>query len=265
MDLSFEDEIIAFCIAIFCAIFAARANDELYMTSESIAEELTRDIENLGWVSGDDKVNFYVCPLALEHGFKLLKRGLVYYGVLMETKDVRMQKFETKGGGSKRFQVKVLKTNAWIGQLRIYQPQLKGQRDILLDKISGIRDILLVKCKLPPSQFKRLKDIFTFDATGKIMDVRPKEPAIAHVDPFSPVSSLRSLNTGLSFKELTPKHQSKVANTIKSSVLEFLSTSKNFSPADAEHVLDGKNSKLLLLLLCSFSTNTNTFNLVFVS
>ena len=91
MDLSFEDEIIAFCIAIFCAIFAARANDDLYMTSESIAEELTRDIENLGWVSGDDKVNFYVCPLALEHGFKLIKRGLVYYGVLVETKDVRMQ------------------------------------------------------------------------------------------------------------------------------------------------------------------------------
>lgn len=85
------------------------------------------------------------------------------------------------------------------------------------------------------------------------MDVRPKEPAIARVDPFSPVSSLRSLSTGLPFKELTPKHQSKVANTIKSSVLEFLTTSKK-SPLQTPNMFSVVTNSKLLLLLCSFST-----------
>lgn len=85
------------------------------------------------------------------------------------------------------------------------------------------------------------------------MDVRPKEPAIARVDPFSPVSSLRSLSTGLPFKELTPKHQSKVANTIKSSVLEFLTTSKKISPTDAEHVLDGNKFKIITIVMFLFN------------
>ena len=68
MVLSFEEEIIAFCIAISFGFFVARINDDLYMTPESVAEDLIKDIERLGWVSDDDKVNFHISPLALHHG-----------------------------------------------------------------------------------------------------------------------------------------------------------------------------------------------------
>ena len=69
MVLSFEEEIIAFCIAIFFGFFVARVNDDLYMTPESVAEDLIKDIGRLGWVSDDDKVNFHIIsPLALHHG-----------------------------------------------------------------------------------------------------------------------------------------------------------------------------------------------------
>jgi len=191
------------------------------MTPESVAGDLIKDIERLGWVSDDDKVNFHISPLALHHGFRMLKPGLVHYGILVDTNTVRMNDFLSKKGGSQIFKVKVCKTITWIGKLRNYQPHLDGHRDIVLDKIAGIRDQLLFKCKQPPSPYMRLKSIFEFNAAQNFMDVRPKVP-VAGGDPFSGVAALRSLSTGQCLAQLTPAHQTKVAGQIEGCLGDFM-------------------------------------------
>ena len=203
-------------------------------------------------------MNFHICPLALHHGFKFLKPGLIHYGIQVDTSNIKLEDFLNKKGGSQTFQIKVLKTNTWIGHLRTYKPHLEGHRVIVLDKIAGIRDQLLVKSKRPTSQYKQLKSIFEFSAAGELMDVRPKVPAVAVVDPFSSVTTLRNLSTGQALAQLTPAHQNKVASQIEDGIVEFLVSAKNFSPTDANYALTGNDFtlvQLLFIVFCPYSAS----------
>lgn len=238
--LTFEEELMAFQVAIFLAIFPPSSFLNTELSSKGIVEFIRGRFVDLS-----KEVNFYIHPDVLHHGFKLFKKTLSKnYGICFEEKRSHaysIPEFYGLKASERGFSIKIPNCD-FVGTYATAMTWLPGHKDALLNSIVEIRNMLLEKKEMPASSFLRQDSVLYITSSGDHQDKRPKQPQLsaAGSSPLSSSTNVIPQQRAGCDSIMSPQYQDKVCRNVVKSV-EFALSKSNRSPEDKSAIISGNS------------------------